>query len=439
MQVIQDVLCPVCGCLCDDIEVTVDNNKITKVQKACAMGAMKFLNFTKERNLTPMVKKNGKLEPVTLDEAIDRAAEILVNAKFPILYGWSLSSCEATKKGIELAEEVGAVIDNQTTVCHGPGVQGMHDIGESTCTLGEVKHRADLIVYWGCNPEDAHPRHLERYSIESEGKFRKDRKERRMIVVDVRKTTTAAKADKFIKVDFGGDYELLSALRMAVHMEEMEQERVSGISVEEIEALAEEMRSCQFGVIFYGQGVTQTQGKDRNIDALFSLVRDLNKYTKFTIMPIRGHFNVTGANEVLTWQTGFPYAVDLSRGYPWYNPGDTSIVDIMRREENDATLIVGSDPVSHLPPRAVRHMLKHPVVVIDPHNSLTAFDADVVIPCAFAGLEVGGTAYRMDGVALPLKKVVEPPDGVLPDEEIVQKILERARSIKRTAEHGATN
>jgi formylmethanofuran dehydrogenase subunit B len=54
----------------------------------------------------------------------------------------------------------------------------------------------------------------------------------------------------------------------------------------------------------------------------------------------------------------------------------------------------------------------------------------VVFPSAFVGIEVEGTAYRMDNVPLPLKKVVEPPEGVLSDEELLKKILAEVRVIK---------
>ena len=60
----------------------------------------------------------------------------------------------------------------------------------------------------------------------------------------------------------------------------------------------------------------------------------------------------------------------------------------------------------------------------------TAMLADVVFPSAFVGIEVEGTAYRMDSVPLPLKKVVDPPKGVISDEELLKKILEEVRIIK---------
>jgi formylmethanofuran dehydrogenase subunit B len=60
----------------------------------------------------------------------------------------------------------------------------------------------------------------------------------------------------------------------------------------------------------------------------------------------------------------------------------------------------------------------------------TAMLGDVVFPSAFVGIEVEGTAYRMDNVPLPLKKVVEPPEGILSDEAILKRILAEVRSIK---------
>lgn len=431
MVVIKNIACPICGCLCDDIEATVEDNKIVKVKNSCSMSASKFLNFWKERNLSSLIRKNGELKPTSLEEAVEKTAEILENADLPVIYGWALSGCEAQALGVELAEEVGGIIDNQTVTCHGPSALGMHDIGMPTCTLGEVRHRADLIIYWGSNFQESHPRHLARYSALSEGRFRKSRKERKLVVIDVRKTASARLADLYIPIKPSQDYELMSALRMALQFDEIEEESVAGLPVEQIEELAEMMRSCEFGILFYGLGLTMSRGKERNIDVAISLVRDLNKWTKFVIMPMRGHYNVTGMNEVTAWQTGFPYAVDLSHGYPWYNPGETTFVDLLRRGECDAALIVASDPLAHFPRSVAQNLCKIPFAVIDPHLSVTALAADIVMPCSFTGIEAEGSAYRMDTVPLPLTKVVDSPPGIYSDGEIVSMILKRIRSKRR--------
>jgi formylmethanofuran dehydrogenase subunit B len=255
--------------------------------------------------------------------------------------------------------------------------------------------------------------------------------ERKVIVVDVRKTRSAEMADYFLQVEPGGDYEVLQALRALIRDEELEVDEVAGIPVENLEEIADVMINCNLGIIFFGLGLTMSRGKDRNVEAAIKLTRDLNKWTKFLIMPMRGHFNVTGADTVFTWQTGYPYAVDFSKGYPRYNPGETSALDILRRGDSDAALIVASDPVSNFPQEAVNHLINNPLIVIDPYLSPTALMADIVIPSAFAGIEAEGTAYRMDHVPLPLKKVVEPPAGCLPDEEIIKMILQEVRRIRK--------
>jgi len=479
MPIVKAVTCPICGSLCDDIELTVEDGKIVKVKNGCAMCESKFLGYSGEhRILKPLIRKNGKLVKTSLKEAVKRSAEILAEANYPILYGWSSTSCEATRVGLELAEEIGGVIDNTAVVCHGPSILSIQDVGIPSCTLGQIRHRADLVIYWGSDPWSAHPRHIERYTAFSQGRFEKSawkgyvtkikasivkkkiesairrvffkekppshlRREpppsilkggRKLIVIDVRKTRSAEIADYFIQVEPNKDYELLQAFRALIRDQEIEVDEVAGVPVDYLEEVADVMIRCNFGILFFGLGLTMSQGKLRNVDAALSLIRDLNMRTKFVIMPMRGHFNVTGANTVFTWQTGYPYAVDFSLGYPRYNPGETSVVDVLLRKESDAALVIASDPVANFPRKAVEHLVKNPLIAIDPHMNATSQMADVVFPSAFVGIETEGTAYRMDHVPLPLKKVVQPPRGVLPDEEILRRILSEIRKIRKRKE-----
>jgi formylmethanofuran dehydrogenase subunit B len=475
MSVIKSVTCPICGCLCDDIELTIKDDAVIKVKNGCSMCESKFSGYRGHRLLKPLIRKNGKQVEVSFEEAVTAAAEILAGSDYPLLYGWSSTSCEAMRVGVELAEQVGGVIDNTSTICHGPSALAIQEVGLPTCTLGQIRHRADLIIYWGSNPWSAHPRHIERYTSFSEGKFEKSEWKdyvsktkaatakkkvdstlrrvqqeekilppptgkgpcpailkggRKLIVVDVRKTRTADVADYFIQVEPNKDYELLEAFRALIRDQELEVDTVAGVPVEYLEEVADAMIGCNFGVIFFGLGLTMSKGKMRNVDIAICLTRDLNTRTKFVIMPMRGHFNVTGADTVFTWQTGYPFAVDFSLGYPRYNPGETSAVDVLLRKETDAALIVASDPVSNFPKSAVDHLVKNPLIAIDPRMNATSQMADVVFPSAFVGIETTGTAYRMDHVPLALKKVVNPPAGILSDEEILKRILSEVKQIR---------
>jgi len=426
---LENVVCTFCASGCDDLEITHDGRDIYSARKGCAISLSRFTSTRESRILKPLLRTRRALRPATFARAVDRAASILSNAKYPLLYGWSQTSCEAISSGIELAELVGGLIDNTTTSCHGPTILGIQDVGEATCTLGEVRHSADLVIYWGCNPIHSHPHHANRFTVFSKGRFRRTRKDRKLVVVDVRRTDTAKLADRFIQIQPNGDYELLTALRTAIKGEEIEQDSIAGVPTETVEEIADMMIDCEFGALFFGLGLTMTAGKHRNTEAALALVRDLNYVTKFVIIPMRGWFNVTGANEVSTWQTGYPYAVDLTQGYPRFNPGETSAIDVLARAEVDAALVVASDPVSHFPKAAVKHLLKIPIVTVEPKTTPTSEVSEVVIPSAILGIEAPGTIYRIDGVPLEARRVVDPPVGIRSDVEILQAIIERVKRL----------
>ncbi|HNX17024.1 MAG TPA: formylmethanofuran dehydrogenase subunit B [Methanoregula sp.] len=434
---ITDVICPFCGTLCDDIEVLVsdDGKKILEVYNACVIGTEKFMHSgAKDRITRPRMRQaDGSWKEVSYDEAADYAAQVLAKAKKPLMYGWSSTNCEAQSMGNEIAEVARACVDNTAAVCHGTTLIAVQDIGLPSCTLGEIKNRADRVIFWGCNPAHAHPRHMSRYSIFPRGFFTvKGQMSRKLVVVDPRVTDTARMADVHLQVAQGQDYELLCALRVALKKEWLP-DTVAGVPKEKIYEVAEILKSGRFGIIFFGMGVTQSLGKNHNIDEAIALTKDLNEYTKYSIMPMRGHYNVTGSGEVLAWQFGFPYSVDLTRGFPRYNPGDSSSIDLLNRGEIDAAFVIGSDPGAHFPISAVKHLAHVPLVCVDPHITPTSGVSKLHVPVAFNGVETGGSCYRMDNVPIDGRKVVDAPEGMLSDEEFLVMVRDRLKKIKGVA------
>ena len=86
MSVVSNVVCPVCGCCCDDVELVIRDNRIVEARKACALSAAKFESFDRHRNRSPLVRKNGRLVEVSLTEAVRRSAEILAESSYPVFY-----------------------------------------------------------------------------------------------------------------------------------------------------------------------------------------------------------------------------------------------------------------------------------------------------------------------------------------------------------------
>jgi formylmethanofuran dehydrogenase subunit B len=124
-------------------------------------------------------------------------------------------------------------------------------------------------------------------------------------------------------------------------------------------------------------------------------------------MPMRGHGNVTGADVVLRWTTGYPFGIDLSRGYPRFNPGEFSTVDLLVRGDNDAALILGADPGATMPQPGIDHLARIPTIVLDPKVTHTSRLARVHITTAVTGVSAPGTSYRMDEIPLPLRPALQ--------------------------------
>ena len=129
-------------------------------------------------------------------------------------YGLSDTTCEAQRVAVAITDWIGGCVDTTTSVCHGPSGMAFQAVGEVTCTLGEVKNRADFLIFWGGNPAESHPRHFTKYSLMPKGMFLPNgRKDRTCVIVDVRRTKSARAADIFIQIKPRRDFEGLWTLR----------------------------------------------------------------------------------------------------------------------------------------------------------------------------------------------------------------------------------
>ena len=293
-----------------------------------------------------------------------------------------------------------------------------------SCTLGEVKNRADFILYWGGNPAECHPRHFTRYTLTQKGKYVPNgRKGRTMVLVDVRETPSAKAADVFLQIRPTKDFEVLTILRALVKGVAVDPAAVAetGLTLDQLTDLVDRMKKARFGVLFFGMGLSMTRGKHMNSAAALTLAAELNAFTKFVAMPMRGHGNVTGADVIMRYTTTYPFGINLNRGYPRFNPGEFSTVDLLVRGDVDATLVLGADPGATMPQPAIDHMARIPTVVLDPKVTHTSKLARVHITTAATGITAPGTVYRMDEVPLPLRP---PLTGPYPtDEEVLKRII----------------
>ena len=86
----ESIICPGCGCLCDDLDVTLAGDKIVEVANVCLWGVSRFFHAKKfhpkkerHRLQAPQVRHHGRLETVSYEAALGEAAHLLSRAGGP--------------------------------------------------------------------------------------------------------------------------------------------------------------------------------------------------------------------------------------------------------------------------------------------------------------------------------------------------------------------
>lgn len=400
-------VCTGCSLLCEDIELALKTGAISQVKNLCRKGHGHFQAVFTERT-TPRI--DG--QEVSMEQAIKEAADILQNAKHPLLYGWSNSTLEAQRVGIDLAKKLKATIDDTSSFCQGMLMELVLTGKIPTCTLDDVRNFADTSVFWGADPSNSHPRHLSRFAYYPRGsKHQKSyEEERTCLVVDVRKSATAKLCSNYFRLPPGGDAEFIGSV-IAVLEGKIPKYGDKKRMIE----LGTVLRKTEYGVIFPGLGLVYSL-QDK-IDLLGSLVAKLNEITTFKVVPMVGHYNMRGFNQLLLDDTGFINRVSFEDGQAKHGPENSVIA---AAKSCDAALVIGSDPLSSLPFGTAKSLTKVPLIAIDPRRSLTTDAARVVIPSAMYGLEAGGSAIRMDGVKINFEPIVK--SDLLSDEQILTRI-----------------
>ena len=371
-----------------------------EVRHACRIGAAHILN---RQQIDPMVNH----EVVSIDDAIRRAAALLADAERPMFLGFGNSVTETQAAGVRLAEKIGAGID--TCSAHTGLIDDIVHSRVRTCTLPEVRDYADVILFWGADPMNTHPRLLSGYAYYPRGKNRQHgwEEDRTAIAIDVRRSHTASICKGVYELVLGRDVEFMDALMLALRNKVPK----TVYDSKQVLKLASTLKKAEFGVIFAGPGLVESVPRD----TIIRLMDELNKFSDFRILPLYSPYNLRSIATVATTTTdtttaaatGTTTNTTTDTTAAREHQGDcipTSKPTLTSLREADCLLCVGFDLVSSLPQA---HDIDASIIVIDPNKTLTAGCADVVIPCAAGGVDLAGTAVRMDGVEIDLPCITE--------------------------------
>ncbi|MHA2391119.1 MAG: formylmethanofuran dehydrogenase subunit B [Promethearchaeota archaeon] len=425
------IVCTGCSLLCDDIIIRSDGLYIDEIYGACLKGKERFDQITSNnRILSPLQRKNGDFEKVELEVALNSTIEIIKNSSKPLLYGFSTVSCQAQLKGIELAKQINGFIDSNSTICQGKILNGSKQTGITLTTISEVINKSDLLIFWGANVAESIPRLLNK-ALFSRGKFRMTGREiKTVIIIDPVKTASfgvMGVRDVALQIETGKDIDLIRVLKEeCCSPSSIPSNGIAGIDSDDLKRLLIQLTNAENGVIFVGQGIVGSSSSDAVIQELLELVQMINakqEKGRISVMTLGGHYNMLGFDHVALSVTGKNGNLQFS-GNHLVKTSDT-IISKISNNDFDCSIIVGTDPISHLPWELSRKLISKPLILIDNKRSATSIVADVIIPSNITGIESGGLAYRLDHVPVELQKIVNPPNNISSDEEILTNLIER--------------
>lgn len=437
-----------------------------------------YLNDPKilTRRITqPMIRKGGKgseLEPVSWDEAIkytaDRLKAIIKEYGPDCVMGAGSARGPGNEAGYITQKFMRAVVgtnnvDHCARICHAASVAGLKQtIGEGAMSVSvpEIED-AEVIFNIGYNGATSHPI-VARRIVKAKAKGAK------IICADPQISETARIADIHLQQKGGTNLLLLNALAYTIIDEHLYDEEfikehangfeefvpklkgyapedvahLVGVPAQQIRDAARLYASSKHSVILWGMGITQfSQGVD-SVAACSNLALLTGNYGHYAtgVGPVRGQNNVQGTCDMGILPDVYPgyqsvtddavrekfedaWGVKLS---PNVGIKLTQVPEYVLEEKDPkkqihAYYIIGEDPAQSDPNlEELRESLRKIdfVIVQDIFMNRTSEYADVILPATAWG-EHDAIFTSCDRGFQRVRKVIEPPEGVKTDWEIL--------------------
>lgn len=475
-------VCTYCGVGCN-LEVASQGGKVKSIQApveaeanqghTCLKGrfAFSFYNHP-ERLRTPLIKRNGKFESATWDEAYDYIANKLTEIKnkngADAIAGISSARC-TNEENYLMQKFIRAVIgtnniDSCARVCHSPtalGMQRTFGTGAATNSIKDLKY-TDCIMVIGANPTDAHP--VTGAKIKQQAM-----KGKTLIVIDPRRTELAKYAQYHLQLRPGTNVALLNMMLYYIITEGLEDkdfisgrtegyddfkqqvlkqdinelEKVTGVKKELVREAAITYAKAERAMSFHGLGVTEHSQGTYTVMLIADLAMITGNIGKrgVGVNPLRGQNNVQGAADMGCQPhqgAGYLDVTDPNNhklyedfygaklpdyiGYKIPQMYDAALEGKLKALWAIGEDMAQTDPNTH---HVVNALSKLDLFVVQElFMTETAKLAHVVLPGA-SFLEKSGTFTNGERRIQRVQKVVEPVEGTKPDGQIIVDIMNR--------------
>jgi formylmethanofuran dehydrogenase subunit B len=398
-HVTEHVTCLGCGCGCDDIVVRVSDGRIVDLTPTCPIGRAWFGDGV----VPSEVRLDGR--HADLQATITAAAAALAASagRCLIYLGLDLTS-EAQRRALHLADLLRATVDSPTTATAAEGLLAAQRRGRAAATLGEIRNRGDVVVFWGVDPAERYPRYTTRYALHPDGTHvGGDHGGRTVIGVSIGRDRCMEAADLTLDLQPDEEVPALSLMRAALLGQ-----RLSSASPNLSQAveLADRLSHARYAVLVHDAESGGAERDPLRAEALIALAQALNTSTRAALSSLRGGGNRVGAEAVLTAQAGYPFAVDYSRGFPRYLPQRRGALTGLEASSYETVLILGSVPEAWTSNGQSKDTF---LLIVGPRASQSSLRPRIAIDTGVAGIHETGTAYRMDEVPLQLRPPLPNP------------------------------
>ena len=475
--------CTYCGVGCQ-LDVSVIDGKIRGIQApetaevneghTCLKGRFAFQFYDHpDRLREPMIKKNGRFEIVTWNEAYDFIAQKLkeIKGKYGADSIGGISSSRATNEENYLMQKMIRVavgtnnIDGCARVCHAPtafGMQQSFGTGAATNSIEDLK-QTDAIFLFGANPLKAHP-------VTGAKIKQAFMKGVTSIVVDPVKTSLAELADYHLQIRPGTNVAILNMIAhyiikenlvnqhfIETHTEKYEEfkahvenldmnelEALTGVSKELVRKAAIAYAKSERAMEFHGLGVTEHFQGSKTVMLLSNLAMMTGNIGRHGVglNPLRGQNNVQGAADMgVQPHQGAGYMDVNSPEIQQYYAEKYGIEKMPEIEglkipqmldaaidgKLKALYIMGEDTIMTDPNtnHSIRAFEKLELIVVQElFMTATAEMADVVLP-ASSYFEKNGTFTNGERRVQRVNKVIEPIGNTKPDGQMIIDVMSR--------------
>ena len=393
MKIFSDAVCPGCTLLCDDVKFEINRGKIqSDVQ--CSK-AQRWIELVNDADSDFQATGTGEYASEKTAATIECIATTLQTAKQPVVAGLKHLTTQGQQQAWRIADRVGAHIDVALTPNSQGSLYALQRQGKVSATLGEVRQRSDLLVFWFCNPLVSHPRLMQR--LKASGKT--------VIVIDNQRTETASAAHQFIEANASQANELIQQAR--AQLGKLEVDTGAPALDRRARQLIKALTDCNYGCWFYGH-VDDATRDDALTLAHQKLVRQLNDHTRFVSLGLRDDQNAQSAENVLAAFSGYPQSVSLGRGHASYCGDLFSAATALHNGACDYLLLFAGleleRNLEELDKQTRDHFLNTPKAIVHCGNlnsSTELGDADLVNVGAPGG-SASGEYCRIDDVSLAL-------------------------------------